>query len=159
MNQQFEFESKGYIPLAPVDEIIERSKPPTEVVVYERKKEVVEYVPKAQEINYTNIAKGLSFAGAIIGGGYLFVKIVIAVGVAALAWIEVNAAYIGGGFVLVILALFANEGRKVATDSGTYSEAGSNNSSKGGRSYSSGGNHYHYYQNNSFGGNAEQNNK
>ena len=72
MKQQFDFESKEYIPLAPVDEIIERSKIPKEVVVFERKTEVVEYVQKSHNlINYKEAGKAVAFFGVMAGISYV----------------------------------------------------------------------------------------
>ena len=119
MNQQFDFESGGYIPLAPVDEIIERSKLPKEVVVYERKAEVVEYAPKASSpINYKEAGRSVVFIGVMAGVVYVgYVAIV-----AFAAWIASNIAVIGcAGIGCFIIWAFASNKEAAQGEYGSQS--------------------------------------
>lgn len=106
MKNQFDFESDQYIPFAPVDEIIERSKLPKEVVVFDRKSEVVDYMPKASSlINYKEAGKAVAFIGGMAGVVYVgYVAIV-----AFAAWVVSNIAVIGcAGIGCFVLWAFAS---------------------------------------------------
>ncbi len=119
MKQQFDFESKEYIPLAPVDEIIERSKIPKEVVVFERKTEVVEYVQKSHNlINYKEAGKAVAFFGVMAGISYVgYVAIV-----AFAAWVVSNIAVIGcAGIGCFVLWAFASNKEAAQGEYGSQS--------------------------------------
>ncbi len=142
MKPEYDFESTGYVPLSQVDEIIERSKLDSEVVLYSPPKPA--HTPTEEPIPYQRIVKGLVLVTGIAGGVYVAVQGFIALGAAVVLFIQTYTMQLGGGALACLILYFANEGRKEAsaTDEKT----------------TGGGNHYHYYQNNSFGGNAEQNN-
>lgn len=151
INQQFDFESGGYIPLAPVDEIIERSKLPKEVVVYERKAEVVEYAPKASSpINYKEAGRSAVFIGVMAGVVYVgYVAIV-----AFAAWIASNIAVIGcAGIGCFIIWAFASNKEAAPGEYGSR-KTGTSGTGTGGTIINN------YYQYNNFGGTGsnEQNN-
>ena len=119
MKQQFDFESDQYIPLAPVDEIIERSKLPKEVVVFERKSEVVEYVPKASSpINYKEAGKIVAFFGVMAGIAYVGCVAIVAFA----AWVVSNIAVIGcAGIGCFVLWAFASNKEAAPGEYGSQS--------------------------------------
>lgn len=142
----FDFESQTYIPLAPVDEAIERSKIRQEIAPYVPPRMEVEPRTETRSvINYKEATKVVAFVGvtaSIVYVGYIAV-------VAFASWVAANIALIGGGAIgCFVLWAFASNKEAGPKEYGSKSTGGA----------SGGANHYHYYQNNSFGGNAEQNN-
>ena len=108
MNEKnkYDFEADFDFKFTETDAIIERSKPPKEVVVFERKTEVVEYVQKSHNlINYKEAGKAVAFLGVMAGIAYVgYVAIV-----AFAAWVVSNIAVIGcAGIGCFVLWAFAS---------------------------------------------------
>lgn len=108
MNEKnkYDFEADFDFNFTETDAIIERSKPPKEVVVFDRKSEVVDYVPKASSpINYKEAGKAVAFLGGMAGVVYVgYIAIV-----AFAAWVVSNIAVIGcAGIGCFVLWAFAS---------------------------------------------------
>lgn len=124
---QYDFESREYIPLAPSDAIIERSKIRQEVAPYVPPRTEVEPRTETRSvINYKEATKVVVFVGVTTGVVYVGYVAVVAFA----SWVAANIALIGGGAIgcFVIWAFASNKeaapkeyGRKTPGGGGGYS--------------------------------------